>query len=120
MGNVVLLFACLAIGMALRKTGRAPENAHTALNAFVIHVSLPALTLLQIHRIALQPELLYSVAMPCMLFAFGAAFFWMVAKAMRLSPSTTGALILSGGLANTSFVGLPLIEWFYGCCGLAV
>jgi malate permease and related proteins len=120
MGNIVLLFACLAIGMASRKTGRAPENAHTALNAFVIHVSLPALTLLQIHRIALQPELLYSVAMPWMLFAIGAAFFWVVAKTMRLSPSTTGALILSGGLANTSFVGLPMIETFYGRNGMAI
>jgi malate permease and related proteins len=120
MGNIILLFACLAIGMALRRTGRVPENAHTALNAFIIHVSLPALTLLQIHRIALQPELLYSVAMPWMLFAIGAAFFWVVAKAMRLSPSTTGALILSGGLANTSFVGLPMIETFYGRNGMAI
>jgi predicted permease len=120
MGNIVLLFACLAIGMGLRTTGRAPENAHTALNAFIIHVSLPALTLLQIHRIALQPELLYSVAMPWILFAIGAAFFWVVAKVMRLSPSTTGALILSGGLANTSFVGLPMIETFYGPTGMAI
>src|SRR6266446_7058627 len=120
MGNIVLLFVCLAMGMVLRKTGRAPDNAHTALNAFIIHVSLPALTLLQIHGIALQPELLYSVAMPWMLFAIGAAFFWMVAKAMQLSPSTTGALILSGGLANTSFVGLPMIETFYGRSGMAI
>jgi malate permease and related proteins len=48
--------------MALRKYGRVPENAHTTLNAFIIHVSLPALTLLQIHKIVLQQELLYSVA----------------------------------------------------------
>lgn len=87
MGNIVLLFACLAIGMVLRKTGRAPEGAHIAINAFIIHVSLPALTLLQIHLIALQPELLCSVAMPRMLFALGAAFFWLLGKAMRLAPS---------------------------------
>ena len=120
MGNIILLFACLAIGMALRKSGRVPENAHTTLNAFIIHVSLPALTLLQIHRIVLQQELLYSVAMPWMLFAIGAAFFWVVAKAMKLSPTTTGALMLSGGLANTSFVGLPMIETFYGRNGMAI
>ena len=58
--------------------------------------------------------------MPWMLFAIGAAFFWVVAKATRLSPSTTGALILSGGLANTSFVGLPMIETFYGRNGMAI
>lgn len=120
MGNIVLLFACLAIGMALRKSGRVPENAHMALNAFIIHVSLPALTLLQVHRIVLQPDLAYSVAMPWLLFATGAAFFWLVSKGMKLSASTTGALMLSGGLANTSFVGLPMIETFYGRSDMAI
>src|ERR1700730_398427 len=120
MGNIILLFARLAIGMASRKCGRVPENAHTTLNAFIIHVSLPALTMLQIHRIVLQQELLYSVAMPWMLFAIGAVFFWVVSKAMKLSPTTTGALMLSGGLANTSFVGLPMIETFYGRNGIAI
>jgi malate permease and related proteins len=120
MGNILLLFACLSIGMALRKSGRVPDNAHTALNAFIIHVSLPALTLLQIHRIALAPDLVYSVAMPWLLFAIGAAFFWVLSKAMKLSATTTGALMLSGGLANTSFVGLPMIESFYGQNQMAI
>ncbi len=114
MGNIVLLFACLVIGVALRKSGRAPDNAHTSLNAFIIHVSLPAVTLLQIHKIALAPNLVYSVAMPWLLFTLGAGFFWLLSRALKLSAVTTGALILSGGLANTSFVGLPMIESFYG------
>jgi malate permease and related proteins len=114
MGNIVLLFACLVIGMVLRKSGRMPENGHAAFNAFIINISLPALTLLQIHRIALAPELLCSVAMPWLLFAIGGVFFWVLSKAMKFSAATTGALILSGGLANTSFVGLPMIETFYG------
>lgn len=114
MGNIVLLFACLVIGMILRKSGRVPDNAHTSLNAFIIHVSLPAVTLLEIHRIALASDLVYSVAMPWLLFALGAGFFWVLSRAMRLSATTTGALMLSGGLANTSFVGLPMIESFYG------
>jgi hypothetical protein len=120
MGNIVLLFACLAIGMTLRKSGRVPENTHVALNAFIIHVSLPALTLLQVHRIVLQPDLAYSIAMPWLLFATGAGFFWLVSRATKLSASTTGALMLSGGLANTSFVGLPMIETFYGRGDMAI
>jgi predicted permease len=74
MGNIILLFSCLAIGVVLRKYRRVPENAHAAFNAFIIHISLPALTLLQIHRIILGHELLYSVAMPWLLFAIGADF----------------------------------------------
>jgi predicted permease len=118
MSNVILLFLCLAIGMALRASGRIPENAHGVLNAFIIHVSLPALILLHIRGVALSPGLLYAVAMPWLLFAAGAAFFWAMAKAMRLSPQTTGGLMLSGGLGNTSFVGLPMIEAFYGASGI--
>jgi len=118
--NLVLLFLCLVIGVVLRNSGRMPDNAHVTINAFIIHVSLPALTLLQIHNVILQPALMYSVAMPWLLFSGGAAFFWFLAKALRLSPATTGALMLSGGLANTSFVGLPMIETFYGREGMAI
>jgi malate permease and related proteins len=76
--------------------------------------------LLQVHRIALQPALFYSVAMPWLLFAVGAGFFWTVSRVLRLTPATTGALMLAGGLANTSFVGLPMIETFYGRSDMAI
>jgi hypothetical protein len=99
---------------------RVADNAHTAFNAFILHVSLPALTLGQIHNVQVQPALIYSVAMPWLLFQGGAAFFWSIARAMRLSATTTGALMLSGGLANTSFVGLPMIETFYGAPKMAI
>jgi len=68
MSNIVLLFICLAIGILLRKSGRAPENTHVALNTFIIYVSLPSLTLLQLHDVRWQPSLLYAVAMPWILF----------------------------------------------------
>jgi predicted permease len=120
MNNIILLLLCLGIGAALRATGRLPENAHGVLNTFIIYVSLPALILTHIRGIELQPGLFYAVAMPWLLFAAGAAFFWSIAKTMRFTPQTTGGLILSSGLGNTSFVGLPMIEAFYGASGLAV
>jgi predicted permease len=118
--NILLLFVCLAVGMLLRKSKSVPENAHVTLNTFIIYVSLPALTVVQLHGIRLQPSLLYAVAMPWLLFLAGAAFFWSVAKALKLAPETTGGLMLLGGLANTSFVGLPMIEAFYGASGMTV
>jgi malate permease and related proteins len=118
--NIVLLFLCLTLGMVLRRSGRFPDNAHAGFNAFIIHISLPALTLVQIHNVKFQPMLLYSVTMPWLLFAGGAGFFWCIAKVIRLGTATTGALMLSGGLANTSFVGLPMIETFYGAPRMAV
>jgi malate permease and related proteins len=117
--NIILLFACLALGLVLGWSKRFPEGAHLALNAFILHVSLPALILLQVHAIHLRPDLLYSVAMPWVLFSMGCVFFWLLGRALRFTPATTGGLMLVGGLANTSFVGLPMIQAFYGSGGIA-
>lgn len=120
MSNIILLFACMLIGMALRRCGRVPENAHAAINGFIINVSLPALTLLQIHRIELHAMLAYAVVMPWLLFTIAALFFWAVSKVLKFAPATTGGLILVAGLGNTSFVGLPMLEAFYGVAALPV
>lgn len=120
MSNIILLFLCMLVGIGLKRSGRVPDNAHLAVNAFIIHVSLPALTLLQIHGIKLQATLALAIAMPWLLFAIGALFFWSISRAMRFSPATTGGLMLVAGLGNTSFVGLPMIEAFYGANGMPV
>ncbi|MBR0794889.1 hypothetical protein JQ615_05735 [Bradyrhizobium jicamae] len=46
MNNIILLFFCLLLGIALRAAKTVPENGHFALNAFIIHISLPALIIL--------------------------------------------------------------------------
>jgi hypothetical protein len=119
MNNIALLFLCMLIGMILRRSHRVPENAHVAINAFIINVSLPALTLLQIHSISFNPSLAYAVAMPWLLFAIAIPFFYLASRFLQFTSATTGGLILVAGLGNTSFVGLPMIEAFYGAAGLS-
>ncbi|HEY6838872.1 MAG TPA: AEC family transporter [Geobacteraceae bacterium] len=114
MVNVILLIVCFAAGILLRRTGRFPESTPAALNGFIIHVSLPALALLHIHRLRLDPSLLYTAAMAWCLFGAGILFFRVAGRIAGLSRQTVGALILVGGLGNTSFVGLPMIEAYYG------
>ena len=118
MDNIAMLFLCLAIGMALRKFNRVPDNAHATINAFVINVALPALVLQQIHSVKLDPALVYAVLMPWLLFAASAALFWIIGRKLNLPATTTGALAVVGGLGNTSFIGLPMIESFYGPTGM--
>ena len=120
MDNIIMLFVCLLVGMALRWTNRVPDNAHTSINAFIIHVSLPALTLLQIHSVAIDPALLYAAVMPWLLFMSSAILFWFVGHALSLPRTTIGALAVVGGLGNTSFMGLPMIEAFYGPGGIPI
>ena len=114
MANIAILVICLLLGMIMRKTRRAPDNAHVSLNAFIIHIALPALILAQIHGVDLRPELLLPVSMPWLLFALSLGVFVLVGRALRLPAGVVGALIMTAGLANTSFVGLPMIETFFG------
>jgi predicted permease len=114
MTNIAMLLVCLLAGMILRKTRRVPENAHVAINGFIIHVALPALVLGQIHGLHLTADLLFPVSMPWLLFALTVPVFWVLGRLLRFPAGVTGALIITAGLANTSFVGLPMIETFYG------
>jgi len=68
MANLLTLFVCLAAGVVIRRSGRLPENSHSVLNTFIINISLPALTLAQIHGVHLRSTLAYSVAMPWAMF----------------------------------------------------
>ena len=100
--------------MFFRRIGRLPENTSAVLNAFIIHVSLPALTLLHVHEMKFDTSLIFPVAMAWIMFGVGTVFFRMARLWTGWSPQTIGGLILTGSLANTSFVGLPMIEAYYG------
>jgi predicted permease len=114
MTNIAMLVVCLLAGMVLRLTRRVPDNAHLGINAFIIHVALPALILGQIHGLRITPELLYPVSMPWVMFAITVVVFAAIGRLLKFPDVVTGALIITAGLANTSFVGLPMIETFYG------
>jgi predicted permease len=114
MNNYVLLAACILFGVLLRRSGRLPANAAASLNGFVVHISLPALTLTYVHGLKLSANLVLPALMAWVMFALGCGFFWLVGRALGFSKATTGGLMLTGGLGNTSFIGLPMIETFYG------
>src|ERR1700733_1793513 len=114
MNNYLLLGAYFVLGIILRRLRRLPDNAAAALNGFVVHISFPALTLTYVHGLHLQTNLILPALMAWVMFGIGCGFFWLAAKVLGFSRATTGALTLTGGLANTSFVGLPMIETFYG------
>jgi malate permease and related proteins len=114
MTNIILLAVCLVAGIVLNKTGRFPATTPAALNGFIIHISLPALAILHIHNITIEKSLLLAAAMAWLLFGAAWAFFSIAGRIFKLDRQTVGALILVGGLGNTSFVGLPMIEAYFG------
>ncbi|MFZ5524016.1 MAG: AEC family transporter [Pseudomonadota bacterium] len=114
MNNLILLIVCFSAGILLRRSGRMPENAPATINVFIIYISVPALTLLYLHDFKFGADILLISIMPWLMFAFSAGFFWLVGRWLGLPRSTTGALMLTGGMSNTAFFGLPMVEAYYG------
>lgn len=119
MHNLLLLIVCFLAGGLLRNFKKLPEATPSVLNGFIIHVSLPAITLLYIHDLSFSADVLYMAVMPWLHFGIGAVFFLLLGRFLKLPRATVGALVLTGGMGNTSFLGLPMIEAFYGKAGLA-
>ncbi len=120
MSNFVMLVVCLLAGLLLKHSGRIPENAHTAINSIIVHVSLPAVTLCYLHEFRFNGDHIWSVLMPWALFLIGAAAFHVIGRWLHLPMASVGALTLVGGFANTSFVGLPMIESLHGRDGMGL
>lgn len=114
MANILLLAVCLLMGILIRRSGRVPQTLPASLNAYIIYIALPAAVLRYIHDLKPDSSLVLTAAMAWILFALGWGFFLMVARLLKLGRAATGALVLVGGLGNTSFVGLPMIEAWYG------
>ena len=114
-----MLVVCFVAGILMHRAKLMPENAPAVLNSFIIHISVPALALLYIHELQVSGDTVLVVLMAWLYFAIAAGFFLLVGKYMKFSRSTVGALMLTGGLGNTAFFGLPMIEAFFGHDGIA-
>src|SRR5512138_309013 len=119
MNNLILLILCFVAGILLRRSGRMPEQAPATLNSFIIHVSVPALALLYLHELQFNGDIILIVAMAWLYFGLAAGFFWWMGRRLGLPRATVGALMLTGGMGNTAFFGLPMIEAYYGHQGIA-
>jgi malate permease and related proteins len=124
MAQFALILFCLLAGHLMRRFEILHKGAPQTLNTFIIYLSLPALVLLQIPeflaREALSGAMLIPVSMAWLQFALAFAVVYSLAGRMGFSRATTGALILTAGLGNTSFVGFPLLEALLGSEALRI
>jgi predicted permease len=118
MVNFLLIGVCFLLGILLRKFKRMPDETPAVLNSFIIHVSLPALAILHIHNVQISYGILIPISMAWLLFGFAVIIFRWIGSKLNWSHSVTGCMILVCGLGNTSFLGLPMIEVFFGKEGI--
>ncbi|HTV84142.1 MAG TPA: AEC family transporter [Dyella sp.] len=120
MSALLLLFACLVLGMVVGRWAAPPAGTVPGINWWVINVALPALVLDLIPRVTLDTHLWLPVV--SMFIVFGGAWllFGLVGLRLGWSRGRIGALILVCGLGNTSFMGYPMLQALRGQAGLSL
>lgn len=113
-GLLSLLFISLGLGALARRTKLFPVHTHSGLNAVVLYVALPALVLRSIHEVPFSAKLLAGAAMMWLIFLGALGLFTLFGRVARLSSRTVGALVLTAGLCNSAFIGLPVLEALWG------
>lgn len=114
MSNFFLVLIYLAIGALLRRTSLMPDNSASVLNAYVLYVAFPALILKSLPGLTFSFDLLIPALTPWILLAFSVVLVLKLSRVLNWSREQTGALLILVPLGNTSFLGYPLVEAFFG------
>lgn len=102
----------------MRRIPGFPPGTAQSLNLYVIYIALPALILVQVPKLSLSENLLIPVLMPWLVVLFSGSLVWYVCRYFSWSKEITGALLLMVPLGNTAFLGIPMVELFYGSSGI--
>lgn len=108
----------LAAGQLMRRIPGFPEDTDKSLNLYVIYVALPALVLVQVPKLAISSELFAPLLMPWIVVVVAASLVLLLSRVLGWSREITGALLLMVPLGNTSFLGIPMVEMFFGPGGM--
>lgn len=118
MTNFIVIFLCLIAGILCKKIRQFPHQTPQAFNAFIIYITLPAVVFSQVPRLLVNMDFSGNwwlpVSMAWMSFIMSFFIFTFIGKKLGWKDAKIGALILTAGLANTSFVGIPLLEALIG------
>lgn len=86
----------------------------------MLYFGLPALSFRFLPKLQWDEQLLFTMAIPVILLAGSVLFFYVLGKIFKLSRRSSHTLMLAAGLSNTSFVGFPLIQAYYGASALPI
>lgn len=118
MENFALIFTALALGYILRRSQAFPKEAPLILNQFILYISLPAMALLQIPRLSFSLETLIPILVAWAVMGISALLIFSLSRYFGFDKKLTGALLLVGVLGNTSFLGIPIIQAYFGANAL--
>lgn len=114
MSNFILIFIYLIFGYLFSNTSFFRPNIPNILNKLVIYMSLPAMILLQIPRLELSSENMIPVIIAWIVILSSALLVLLVSRYFHFPKEIQGILLLLAPLGNTSFLGIPIIQSYYG------
>ena len=118
--NFILITICLLSGLLFRSFRILPENSHRGINAWILYIALPAVSLLYIPAIKWSSALILPALMPVLVWGGAWLILKLSAQRFSLDRKTQATLLLTAGLGNTSFIGFPLTQAYFGDAGLRV
>ncbi len=118
MENFILIGVFVLLGMLFRRLKAFPPDSAQVLNMFALYVALPALILLKAPHLTFTREVLVAALVPWGMLALSAALILAAGRVLRWRRSTIGVLLLIVPLGNTSFMGVPMVQAFFGEHGI--
>ena len=118
MNNFIIIFIAISAGFLFRKYKKLPDDAHRAVNLWIVNMALPAIALRYIPRMDWNWDLLLPLATPIIILFGAFVIVELVSKIKPIPIPSKAALLLTVGFSNMSFLGYPITEAYYGGEGL--
>jgi hypothetical protein len=118
MSNFILIGIFVGLGLLFRRMEAFPKDSAQVLNMFALYVSLPALILLKVPQLELGSDALVAAVVPWALLLLSIALILPAARYFGWSRAKTGVLLLVAPIGNTSFMGVPMVNAFFGPSGI--
>lgn len=111
--NFVIIGICIIAGILFRQSKTLPPDAHKGINAWIIYLAMPAVSLKYLPHIQWTSHLLLPAMMPVIIWLGAWLYIKIYALRSGIDKATEGALKISAGVSNTGFIGFPLIMAYF-------
>ena len=118
MENFLFIGFFVLLGLLCARLDLFPRDAAQTLNVVALYLALPALILLQAPQITFSRDALVAALLPWGALLLSVALVLLGARLWQWPRSIVGVLLLLVPLGNTSFLGVPMIQAFFGAGGL--
>jgi len=116
--NFILITLFVGLGALFRRVKAFPDTTAQALNMFALYVSLPAVILLKVPQLNFTVEMLVPALLPWAMLLLSAVLVLAVGKRCGWPRQIIGVLLLVVPIGNTSFMGVPMVNAFFGENGI--